>query len=272
MAWQYFTFEQLASGVHAAIMGEDETAASNAGIVDLGDRTLLFDTTMTPRSAQELRRFAEETTGRSPDYVINSHMHGDHVFGNQVFPNGEIISTAITRQAIDQQTRSRLEQRERDVRYEISLTLPTMSFEQELNFFGSRRTARLLTVGGGHTASDAILFLPAEGIIFIGDLIFNGYHPYIADGNAAENIDTLEKIKGLGAERYVPGHGDVAGVEQLNFMQQYLTQLMTMVSRAKSAGATREAVAEMAIPADFSHLINMPGMFESTVTTIYDAS
>ena len=81
---EHFQIEQLTAGVYAVIARSGGAAHSNAGIVDLGDRTLVFDTLGTPTAAVALRAAAEGLTGRSPSYAINSHIDHDHWLGNQV--------------------------------------------------------------------------------------------------------------------------------------------------------------------------------------------
>jgi cyclase len=83
---QHFRLERLADGIYAAIHIDGGWAQSNAGIIDLGDRTLIFDTFINPEAATDLRAAAEELTGRSTVVVINSHSHNDHIWGNQIFP------------------------------------------------------------------------------------------------------------------------------------------------------------------------------------------
>src|SRR5262249_56517697 len=76
-------------------------AMGNAAIVDLGERTLVFDTFLTTAAARELRETAERLTGRPASLVVNSHRHADHVMGNQVFvPDAVVISTANTRERL----------------------------------------------------------------------------------------------------------------------------------------------------------------------------
>src|SRR6476620_3443336 len=73
---QNFTIQQLAPGVWAAIQNDQfGKAICNAGIVDLGDKTLVFDPFMTPEAARELRSTAENLTGRPVSIVIDSHYH-----------------------------------------------------------------------------------------------------------------------------------------------------------------------------------------------------
>ena len=98
-ASKHFKLEQLAPGVWAAIQNDNYGhAICNAGIIDLGDKTVVFDPFMTPEAARDLKKVAVELTGRDVTLVINSHYHNDHIRGNQVFvPQANIISTEWTR-------------------------------------------------------------------------------------------------------------------------------------------------------------------------------
>jgi Metallo-beta-lactamase superfamily len=75
---KYFHLHQLEEGIYAAVVIGGTGAQGNAGIVDLGDRTLVFDTFLVPPAAEDLRDAAHSLTGRPVDWVINSHEHFDH--------------------------------------------------------------------------------------------------------------------------------------------------------------------------------------------------
>src|SRR5512143_2185534 len=93
----HFSVYELSDGIFAAIAVEGGAAVSNAGILDLGDRTLVFDTFLTPQAGYDLRLAAQQLTGREPELVINSHYHNDHIWGNQAFgPQTLFVSTAQT--------------------------------------------------------------------------------------------------------------------------------------------------------------------------------
>src|SRR5690242_11707984 len=81
----HFTFHRLTDGVWAAIAKSTGLAGSNSGIVDTGDQTVVFDTTLSPTSAINLRDTAEYLTRRPVTCVLNSHLDRDHVFGNSIF-------------------------------------------------------------------------------------------------------------------------------------------------------------------------------------------
>src|SRR5512143_1947328 len=93
----HFSLHQLTDGVYAAIATDGGAAISNAGIVDLGGRTLVYDTFMTPQAGRDLRLAATQLTGREPELVVNSHYHNDHIWGNQAFgPATLFVSSAQT--------------------------------------------------------------------------------------------------------------------------------------------------------------------------------
>ena len=98
---KHFRLQELAEGVYAVIHIDGGTAIGNAGIVDLGDRTLVYDTLMTPQAGEDLRTAAETLFGRPIDATINSHWHYDHIWGNQAFgADTDIVSDEETRRMI----------------------------------------------------------------------------------------------------------------------------------------------------------------------------
>jgi len=52
----HFTIEKLDDGIYAAIHKPGGEAICNAGIIDLGSKTLVFDTFLTPRAAKDLKK------------------------------------------------------------------------------------------------------------------------------------------------------------------------------------------------------------------------
>jgi len=281
---QHFNLLELGEGIYAAIHAPGGWAQSNAGIVDLGDRTLIYDTFISPLASRDLLAAAETLTGRPAHQVINSHYHNDHTWGNLAVPAGtDILSTGRTRDIIAkretgldpsyhptilkelEKTQALLEhassEKERaHAKYFIvyyqaildTLTLlpsrvPNLVFQGEMEFFGSRRRARLIE-RGGHTASDLILYLPKERVAFLGDLLFVQAHTYLEDGDPQELLATMAFIKELGAEVLVPGHGEPGHGEHVEAMTGYIQEMQEMVKQAVQAGIPREEIAKWLVP------------------------
>jgi len=285
---EHFFLERLTDGVYVAIASETGAATCNAGIVDLGDRTLIFDPFLTPKAAKDLPTVAARLTNRPIAYVVNSHYHNDHIRGNQVFAaDTEIISTTLTRDLIATKgadeirwdadyAPKRLPVFEELLRTEIDadmrkdtafwvayyrsiieslptleLRLPNQTFERRMVFHGSHRTAEVVSFGGGHTESDAILHLPVDKITFLGDLLFIRYHPYLADGDPQEWLRNLEQIELLGLKTLVPGHGPVGAAGDLAVMRQYIIELEAMAAEVVKVGGSAQKAAELSIPTPF---------------------
>jgi cyclase len=97
----HFDLHELGEGVHAGIHAPGGWAQSNAGIIDLGDRTLVYDTFISPLASHDLLAAAQTLTGRPAHLVINSHYHNDHTWGNLAVPSDiDILSTNRTRDII----------------------------------------------------------------------------------------------------------------------------------------------------------------------------
>ena len=99
---KHYNLQKLADGVYAAIHNDDGGyAICNAGIVDLGDKTIVIDPFISPTAARDLKKHAELLTGKPVSLVLNLDPHSDHTRGNQVFvPEADIIGTANARRFI----------------------------------------------------------------------------------------------------------------------------------------------------------------------------
>ena len=285
-----FHIQQLAKGVWAAIHNDQYgKAICNAGIVDLGDKTLIFDPFMTPMAAEELKETAERLTGKPVTIVVNSHYHNDHTRGNQVFaPFATIISTHYTRNRIEEvapeeqhwerkhasgmlkatrQMYNAASGQERDelclwIGYyegmvesmdDLKVTLPDVVFQDSLWILGSERHVKLMEFRNGHTGSDVVLCIPSERIAFMGDLLFVKRHPWLADGEPASWQATLKSLyENTFINTYVPGHGAVcekAGVKEL---YEYLGKMQAMA--ADIAKDTSQNASQIpAIPAPYGN-------------------
>ncbi len=286
---KHFTLHQLAEGVYAALSIEGYGATSNAGIVDLGDRTLIFDTFLTPQAAEDLRDAATHLTGRPVSMVINSHWHGDHMQGNGIFaPDVALIATERTRElmatsgdeGIDwtkvnapAQLQSLMRQLEEaqdpaqredlalkvsenkevvETLWKLTLRLPNETFTNRLVFHGTKRTAELVTYGGGHTESDAFLLLPAEKLAFMGDLLFVQSHLWMGDGNPDEWLRIIDRLEMLDVETVVPGHGPLGTKADFATERGYIHALLKLAEEAIMSGKTADQAADAPIPAEYA--------------------
>ena len=285
----HFEVVQLADGIYAAIARDGSAAISNAGIIDIGEHTLIFDSFLTPRAAADLRVTAEMLTGRQIQFVINSHWHGDHIRGNQVFsPETEIISSNATRQLIrtegtaelhediensaqslrdyeNQLSKEKDEGKRADILYDlicaqqvaesapkVKLRLPNWTFDGKLVFHGDLHTAELIELGTGHTQNDSILLLPDARIAFVSDLLFVESHPSLKHSDLEAWLHSLDMLEGYNLEKFVPGHGPVGVPGDVILMRQYIHDLEKIAARLVKQGKPIDSVNQQRIPERYS--------------------
>ncbi len=284
-----FSLVEVAGGVYAAIASEYGAAVANAGLVDLGGRTLVFDTFLTPQAATDLRQAALQLFDRPVAYVINSHYHNDHIWGNQVFAGeAALISSARTRDLIttagkeefdgySANTTSQLRHFQEQYRqadnedgrqaagfwmhyYQVlaealpglRVCLPNLTFEGSLELHGACYSARLQSFKGAHTGDDSVLYLPQAGVLFMSDLLFVGCHPYLADGDPLQLLNALQSLARLDAEVFVPGHGPPGTRADLDAMSAYVEHcLETAGALVQQSGDLDEVILRQSPPEPF---------------------
>jgi cyclase len=255
---KHFTLQQAAESVYAAIATDGGAAICNAGIIDLGGQVVVFDTFLTPQAARDLRQAAINLFGRTPQIVVDSHYHNDHIWGNQVFANeAQILSSTRTRQLITSEGlkdvewytanaaqqlvsyQTQFENASDEQRHELklmlgyyaglaealprfSLCLPGVTFDQRLTLHGTKRTAELITFENAHTASDTVLYLPQEGVLFMSDLLFIDFHPYLGGGDPQGQQAALRELIRMEAKCFVPGHGSLGTRDDLQLLVEYI--------------------------------------------------
>jgi glyoxylase-like metal-dependent hydrolase (beta-lactamase superfamily II) len=300
----HFTLHELGEGVYAAIHALGGWAQSNAGIINLGDRTLVYDAFISPRATADLLAAAQALTGRPAQFVLNSHYHNDHTWGNLAVPPGmDILSTVKTRDILaarDPREYQKYRQEAEQNLGEMQALLDRASSESEkahgqyfvvyyqaildtlpmlpprlanivtwdaLEFTGSKRRARFIPLNG-HTASDAILNLPDDKIVFLSDLLFVQAHPYLADGHPDELRQTAIKIKELRADILVPGHGPFGRMEDMDVMIEYINEMQELVQEAIRDGVSREDITRRSIPAKYLPWI-FSNFYEENIQFLY---
>lgn len=240
---------------------------ANAGIVDFGDFTLVWDAMASEFAAKDLRRAAEELTNKPVSILVNSHHHMDHTRGNQAFQGCQIISSATTRDLmrerfgrfqveavefpiwleksqaklaleIDPTKRKVLMAGTRELQSELEIvktlkpTFPTITFQHSLELHGSKRNATILEFAG-HTGSDLVLLIDNE-ILFAGDLVLQNNIGFMGHGNPETWLETLTKLEALQFKTILPGHGKPSERQLISSMRSYIQQMLEIGNNINS--------------------------------------
>jgi glyoxylase-like metal-dependent hydrolase (beta-lactamase superfamily II) len=246
VAWFLYDLEmervQLTATVHACLQPDLGLGYSNSGFVDAGGG-LVVDTFWDLRRTAELKRLYEQVVPVAPARLVNTHHNGDHCWGNQLFAEvgSEIIGHRLcaeyfTREASpslfvslcntpDDQLGSLAGFVHGLRRFDfegIELTPPTTLIDDDTTLGLDGTTVELLYVGPAHTAGDVAVFLPDEGVLFTGDILFNQCTPIGWEGTFANWVAALARLEALSSAFVVPGHGPITDAAGLRGLREYL--------------------------------------------------
>ena len=250
------TFEQLSEHCWAYTAEGDP----NTGVIITDEAVLICDTLATPLMAQSLIAEIRKVSQAPIKYVVLSHYHAVRVLGASGYKAEgmeQIIASQGTYEMI-------VERGEQDMRSEYErfprlfqnfesvpgLTWPTMVFKQEMTLWMGKLEVKIMHLGPGHTKGDTVVWIPAEKVLFSGDLVECDAACYTGDAQLEEWPATLDAIAALNAEKLVPGRGPALTraekvSEGLAYTRDFVTTLFA---------SAREAVAQnMDLKAAMAH-------------------
>ena len=240
--------KQLAPNIYAYIQAKATWYWSNAGFIVGNDYVVVVDSLATVGLTQRFKDEIRKITDKPIRYLINTHHHGDHTYGNHVFAGASIIShnycrhEAIEAGIMDPGLLNTIFP-EFDFRG-IAVTPADITFDKQLTLHVDEREIQLLHLGPGHTIGDIIVYLPKDGVIFAGDLIFLYSTPSGMEGSFVGWISDLDVMAKLAAQIYVPGHGPVCGIEGLNLCRDYLLLVQSEAKKRFDKGMSVEQAAK----------------------------
>ncbi|MBT2692018.1 MBL fold metallo-hydrolase [Bacillus sp. ISL-55] len=207
-----------------------ETDRPILGMVTGNERTLMIDTGNSEAHANLFIDMLKEKGVSEPSYVILTHWHWDHIFGLHALGNTVSISSKKTRndiekllplswsnEALDQRVAEGTEiefcanaiKREFPDQLDIRITLPEMTFEDEIEIDLGGITSIIKHVGGDHAEDSVVVYVKEEKILFLADSlypdIFSPKDNYTVEGTR----DLLRKIEAFDADTYILSHSGI---------------------------------------------------------------
>lgn len=225
-----------------------EGGGGNSGVI-VGDKgVIVIDAKTSPAGGKELLDDIAKITPKPVTTVILTHSDGDHVNGLASFP----ASVKIIAQENDKKEQeAALAAGGRGAPPAGHLPTDVVSKDKEsLKIDGVK--FELLHWAPAHTSGDLVVFLPADNIVFTGDIIATQLPDpliHLAKNGSSEGwIKTAKGIAGLNADQFVPGHGTVQKKDEI---QQRLKEaeakrakIKELVAQGKSLDEIRAAVGD----------------------------
>lgn len=166
-----------------------------------------------PPLAENLLAHVTETAGGPIDFMVNTHVHGDHAGGNAIFADKGTVVFA------HDNIRKRLLE-------DPSAAggpggLPVITFGDGVTFHLGTIEARVQHLPKAHTDGDAVIHFPRANVIHTGDILFHSIFPFIDldnGGTVDGYIAAQQEIWSMTDDetKIIPGHGaltDKAGMK-----------------------------------------------------------
>jgi cyclase len=230
--------EEVAPGAFAYVQPDGGWWVNNTGFVVADDKVLSIDTCATERRTLDYLASIASTTGTAVRRIVNTHHHGDHTNGNSFVRDATIIGHTRCRRAMLAIGKRDLIPAFPDVTWgDWSLCPPTIGVHDRLDLWVGDTAVQVHAFGApAHTDNDVVVWLPAERVLYTGDLVFHGGTPFALMGSIPGWIDALDWLRRFGATVVVPGHGDVTTPAVFDEVESYLRFVWDAATDARAAG------------------------------------
>lgn len=205
---------------------------------------IIIDTQRDKPNAEKLLQEIQDT-GKPIEAIMITHPHPDHYFGTNILTNGTsnipIYSTQATFDTIknDPAHLITLAKQLMGKDFPGKIVLPNRIVESDQNVTIDGIMFRLENIGPGEAATETMIYLPSQRVLFTGDLVNNHMHPLLTGPTFVVSLsqDWIKQInyvmnKYSDAKMLYPGHGPAGPPSMLlNQQLQYLKTFRSLVEQ-----------------------------------------
>jgi glyoxylase-like metal-dependent hydrolase (beta-lactamase superfamily II) len=249
---------------------------ANSGFIVTKSNVIVVDSGSSYQVAQQIHAAIHKVTKLPVKYVINTGGQDHRWLGNGYFKvqGAEIIASKATVEDIKLRGMAQMEGMKNSLKDKFAsteLTLPTQSFEKELTLNQGGRDIRILHFGAAHTPGDSIVWLPKEGVLFSGDIVYVdrllGVMPH---SNANDWLSSFEKMSKLKPRVIIPGHGEICDLAKAQKETgDYLRLLINAMGQAVDKGEELQQAINNLDQSAFAYLANYAALKGANASRVY---
>lgn len=192
-----------------------------------------------PPLAEKLLAHVTETAGGPINFMINTHVHGDHAGGNAHFAESGTVVFA------HDNIRKRLLEDSSGAGGPAGL--PVVTFGDGVTFHLGNIEALVKHFPHAHTDGDAVVRFPGANVIHTGDILFHDVFPYIdldSGGTVKGYIAAQQKIWSMADDetKIIPGHGSLTDKAGMKADIDMLVDAASLVKALIDKGMSSEEI------------------------------
>lgn len=237
-----FKSTEVGTGIYM-LAGEGGFTGGNLGLLVGDDGVVLIDDSMPP-FLDIMTSAIEEIAGQPVDFLINTHVHGDHTGNNETLGKTAHI---VAHENLRKHLVTKGVKTEDGMKPAAKSALPVITFNDEMSFHLNDQPANVIHVPQAHTDGDSIIHFSQANVIHAGDTFFNGLFPYIdldSGGTVDGYINAQMKVISLSNDEttIIPGHGPLSNKKELQAAVDMLIDAKSIISKHIKDGKSQDEV------------------------------
>lgn len=223
---------------------ENHGEIANIGFI-VGDKCVaVIDTGGSPQQGAALREAIKQTTGKPVCYVINTHVHPDHIYGNIAFkqPGTQFVGHHKLGRAMASRGEHYLGRAEETLAIHVNrdnIIPPDIQVKDFMTLNIGNRELLLTAHPSAHTDNDLSIYDKTTGTLWLADLLFQEHIPVI-DGSIKGWLAELNRLEKNSYTLVIPGHGHPvrdwpAGMQpQKAYLNSMANEIRTLIKQGKT--------------------------------------
>lgn len=219
------------------LSGEGGFTGGNVGLSVGSDGVALIDNGVSS-VIDILKAEIAEVTDQPIDYMINTHIHGDHIGNNHVFgkDGAKIVSHENLRESLI-----------KDEKNSGPVSFPVLTFNDRMTIHINGDAAQIIHFDHAHTDGDAVVYFKNDNVLHTGDIMFNNIFPFIDDNNGGSLDGVIRALEGIAAlvndeTKIIPGHGPLASRTDVLNTVKMLKAAKASVGKLVAEGKTDDEI------------------------------
>jgi glyoxylase-like metal-dependent hydrolase (beta-lactamase superfamily II) len=240
------------------------------GVIVTNEGVVVLDALSSEAMAKHERQLIAGVTQQPIRYLISSTYHGNYSLGNVAYQDAIRIGHENYRaDLIDMMKMDNMPAAQQ------AAMLPHQTYRDRMSIYLGGKEIQILHVGRAHTRGDSIVFVPADRIVYLSEVFFDGRFPFLNSGYV-DWIHALDAALNLDADIFVPGQGPSpiasnprGSREALVRARQVLVDFRDAIQKEIAAGAREDQAAGNVLLPQYQGMVGYQQQREQLVRRMY---